>query len=319
MDDARLILEEVLEPEVKSWQNAHRASVALNGFKCAGCPRKDCTTKYTFVKLFEHIHKKHACYVGEDTEFAMFALPYPRISSDQFPWYTVRWPRNLPVLAPHQSASRENKWHPDADEPYLEGRKPVGKSAFAGRRVLENSAINRDDFQGNLVFAAERLKRTALDGRCQTRIILQYAFDRRSSDAVIPALQQFTSSFKAIQDQNPSLDFKFRCGICLGEGDVPTTSKFIKCPVQFHELEKHYQALHRDKPWATCMMDLPNEKELHELMLESDATLEQEKKRIQAREESVKMSWKKRPCRKAATILKTVPAMTAFDELFPKV
>ena len=322
LEDARAVVHEILEPEVKSWNNPRRYIAALASFKCAGCPRKDCHTRYSFVKVCEHIYEKHAKYVGEDTEFSVFAKPLPKYPPGQetFPWFTVPWPRNLPLVAAHHQVSRQDKWIPDADVPYMPAKKPSTVSAFANRQAYDERSVQASNFEANLVFAASRLSSTALGAHCQTRIALQYALDRFATVNRLqkPSLKDFVASFKKIKEVNVAFDFRYRCGSCCKQTSIPRTTKFIKAPIHFDELEAHFEKKHENRDWTTDMMDLPSGEQVLDLMIEGDAALEEEQREVREREESVKNSLRKKPCPKAKNILNTPASMSVFEALFIK-
>ncbi len=321
LDDARIVIEKVIEPEVKSWNNPRRTTAALQSFKCAGCPRKDCKTRYSFVKGFEHIHGTHAKYVGEGTKFAMFAKPFPRYSGhDTFPWYTTPWPRNLPLVASHHEVNRQAKWFPDANIPYVSAREPSTVSAFANRAVYNILSVLASDFDGNLVFAARELQPTVLSSESQTRIALQYALDRYATvhGTQKPVLGDFTACFKNIQDANRKFDFRYRCGYCARQTSVPRTTKFIKSPVHFHELEEHFEKKHAGYDWTIDLMDLPSGEQLLDLILDGDNELKEKQELVRAREAAAKISLRKKPCPKAKVVLSTPTSMEVFDRLYLK-
>jgi hypothetical protein len=319
LDDARAVVDQIIEPEVKGWNNPRRTIVALHSFKCAGCPRKDCNTRYSFLKGFEHIYATHAKYVGEDTKFYMFAKPLPRYPAPEtFPWVTVPWPRNLPLVASHHTVSRQDKWIPDADVPYVPAKKHSTVSAFANRQAYDEQSIQASDFEGNIVFAASKLSSTDLGTDCQTRIALQYALDRYATVNGMqkPSLKDFTASFKKIREVNVQFDFRYRCASCSRQTSIPRTTKFIKAPVHFVELEAHFEKKHENRDWTTDMMDLPSGEQLLDHMMEGDAALEAQKAEVREREESVKNSLRKKPCPKAQTILNKPTSMSVFDTLY---
>ena len=323
LDDARIVVHEVIEPEVKSWNNPRRYVAALGSFKCAGCPRKDCNTKYSFAKGFEHIYGTHARYVGEDTEFSMFAKPLPNFTRGQetFPWFTVSWPRNLPLVAAHHAVNRQDKWIPWADVPYVPARRLSTTSAFANLQAYHERSIPASDFEGNLVFAAAKLCSTDLGTDSQTRIALQYALDRYATikGTQKPGLKDFTASFKRIKEVNFKIHFRYRCGCCCRQTNIPRSTKFIKAPIQFDELEAHFEKKHENRDWTTDMMDLPTGEQLLDRMLEEDAALEAQKREVRDREESVKCSLRKKPSAKAQIILERPSSMSVFETLYVRV
>ena len=321
LDDARMVLQEVVEPEVRLWNDSRREADALEKFKCVGCPRTDCTTKYTFDKLFEHILSKHAIFVGEGHEFWRLFKPFPKYCvPEHFPWYTVEWFRNLPILAAHHQMARGDRWDPNASLDYVEAQRPGRLSAFAGRQPGAHADIAADDFARNITFAAKQLFPTALSKECQTRIALQFALDKYAMvhGTSKPGLDDFTNEMKRIQNVNLKFDFRYRCGVCSRQVNVPRTTKFIKSPVQFHELEDHFQKKHSQLDWTVDLMALPSSTELQDQIVACDAELERHKGEIQAREEARKGTAKKRANAKASVVLSTPRGMDVFDTLYLK-
>lgn len=209
---------------------------------------------------------------------------------------------------------------PHADVPYLAARKPSTVSAFANRQAYDEQTIQASDFEGNLVFAASKLSPTDLGTDCQTRIALQYALDRYATvnGAQRPSLKDFTSSFKKIREANVKFDFRYRCGSCCRQANIPRTTKFIKAPIHFHELEAHFERKHENRDWTSDMMDLPSGEQLLDHMIEGDAVLEAQQAEVRDREESVKNSLRKKPCPKAQIILSKPASMSVFESLYVK-
>jgi len=207
---------------------------------------------------------------------------------------------------------------PDADVPYVCAKEASVISAFANRIASDNPSIPASSFEGNLVFAARELQPTILSSESQTRIALQYALDRYATihGSQKPVLAEFTACFKNIQDANRKFDFRYRCGHCARQTNVPRTTKFIKSPVHFHELEEHFDKKHVGYDWTVDMMDLPSGEQLLDLLRESDANLKKEQDSVRAREAAAKISLRKKPSPKAQVVLSTPTSMEVFDRLY---
>ena len=309
----------MLEPEVASWNDSSRKIVALESFKCSGCPRKDCKTKYTFVKGFEHIYTAHSQYVGEDYEYSMFAKPFPRQGTDQFAWYTTIWPKKLPLVAAHQAVTREEKYSPNEPIPYVPAKAPNTTSAFSGRRAADTFSPAADDFAGSLVYAAKQLCSTRLSSDVQTRIALQFALDRYAivHGSEKPKRTLFTNAIKEVKGVNSTFDFRYRCSTCAQQPNAAQTTKFIKSPVQFQQLEEHFNKKHSDMDWTVAMMNLPSDTQLLDNITEADAKLEDDKTKIAAREKARAATTRRKQCGKSKVTLDATPAMDVFDVLFP--
>ena len=341
LDDARCIIEEIIAPHVKAWNDSKRAADTLESFKCVGCRRTDCTARYTFVKGLDHVHSKHAGHVGENLNFDYFARPH---TASDMPWYTVPWPRNLPLVASHHEIKRDDVWHPDDNVPYLEATKTNSISIFLGKKPVKPLNNSPNDFGANLIYAATLLRPTSLGSEAQTKIMLHYALSLylSASDSGKPDLHHLTTNLTQIQAANPKLSFRYRCSLCTSQTNVARTTKFIKSPVQFHELEEHWEKKHAhshahsnsssaasasngnsssstsavSKHWTTHMMDLPSEAQLLTIVEEEDKRLEEQKRAIKEREASIPNAIRKKANAKAPVVLGTPRARDVFDILF---
>lgn len=108
MDDARLIYMENILPLIARFSCQSRQTLAKTKLKC---PVKDCRQLGhvgDFLSLMEHIHTHHTKIL--DMNILMIHLR-------GFPWYTLEWPRNLPMLSSHQEAG-ESDWDMDSEPAY---------------------------------------------------------------------------------------------------------------------------------------------------------------------------------------------------------
>jgi len=121
---------------------------------------------------------------------------------------------------------------------------------------------------------------------------------------------------KRIKEANLKFDFRYRCGHCFRQANTPRTTKFIKSPVHFHELEEHFEKKHVNCDWTTDMMQLPSGEELQDLIVAGDSALKEEQKKAQKREMAAKNSVKKKPFPKAQVTLSTPTSMEVFNTLY---
>jgi hypothetical protein len=334
LDDAKMIVEEIFEPAFGD--DPHRNRAVLEGFRCKGCSRQDCTRKYRFVEVFKHIHQKHASRVGEGYHFSYFGRPFlPYVESAmRFPWYTTEWPRNLPIAASHQEVNSDEVWTPDDAVEYIEMSRPSVVSAFVDR-VAHKTDLEYDDFVGNLAHAAGKLTNTALEKELQTKIFLQYALDlwQRSLDFVPVSddhhqsriytkprltLEQFVDAMTELRRLNPSLSLRYRCGACVKARGAAKGARFVKNPVDFHALLEHWSKKHTNLDWRTNLMDLPDEREVLGQIKKVDAELQQTKADIRAREEAKTKNPRKKGNAKASVVLAMYNGMDVFEQLFNK-
>ncbi|KAJ9605028.1 hypothetical protein H2200_010417 [Cladophialophora chaetospira] len=329
LDDARMIVEEVLEKQIP--RNSPRGRIVFQSLRCRGCRRNDHVKTFSFVEAFEHILEKHAREVGEGLEFYQFALPYPKVYSSwnspeegrvefKFPWYTVFWPKSLPLVPRHQVPSELKHWHPAVPTEFKELEEPTKTSAFEGRRPCDTE--NPDDaFALNLVYAAEKLYGLEIDGPCQLKIALKFAIDRYvRKQGTGPAISKFTSCLDGIRSVNPKIDLKFGCGVCVAEEKVHRSARQSKYRKTVDALEKHWASRHQGGAiaWTEGMMQLPSESEVLQHILSSDKKLRAEQEALRQREATRHNDIKKRAHAKANVVLQQRAAGDVLDELFPR-
>lgn len=334
LDDARLIVEEVFE--FYFGDSPRRSRVILEGFRCKGCSRQDCTRKYKFVELFKHIYHKHAHRVGEGYHFSYFARPFPPYGIEgplKFPWYTTNWPRNLPIAATHQEVNSEEIWVPHAATEYVQLTRSSAVSAF-DNRVVHKTDLECDDFLGNLTHAAGKLQNTALDKELQTKIFLKYAVDLWNgsprtkkpeeghyppqTQTLRPTLEQFVDAMTQLRRINPSLSLRYRCGACVKSRGSAKGARYVKNPVDFHDLLEHWNKKHLGLNWSTDLLDLPDDCDVLGQILRADAELQHNQAALRAREEAKAKNPRKKGNSKATVVLAMYNGMEVFDRLFDK-
>ena len=321
LDDARMIVKEVIEPEVRRWDNDTRSRECLEKLKCVGCVRKDCTTRYTFDAVFQHLHEKHAIYVAEGQDFHKLYRPFDgSLYYIDFPWYTVEWPKHLPIAASHQMVSKERKWLADAEVAYIPVALPEIIPAFSNRRPFDNSEIGAVDFGANLTYAAAKLRPTTLNVTCQMRIALRYALDRYAMvhGTAKPPLADFMACLPNLQVVNEDFTLAFSCGFCKRNPDIPQSAMHTR-PESLSKLKDHFGKTHSAHDWTLSLMDLPSDARLANILQGADEQLMKEKRATKEREASLAKNPRKRADPNAKMVLLRPEARAVFDELFPMI
>lgn len=342
LDDARTIVDTVIRKNVK--ESSQREVKVFARFRCPACVmEKERGRVFKFEACFEHLLNSHGKTVGEGPEFWRYALaerPQRNVywlKQLPFPWYTIPWPRCLPILPEHQDPSLLEMWRPEMDRPYIQ-ETTHKMSAFEGRHV--NSEIDEPDFLQLFRRASKALLGLRLSGRVMTRIAMQFAIDASEvRNYQLPTLTEFIDSIPFIQAANPAMDCRFRCGICMRKADEKASNRHVKHNIPAEALQSHWKKRHQPDPtdspsrrrkplededpprhWTLDFMHLPSDSEVLEEMLQSDAALAKEKEALQAPVgddlKSQTNSRRRKPRAKATVILSTKPALEVFDELF---
>ncbi|KIX07011.1 uncharacterized protein Z518_04987 [Rhinocladiella mackenziei CBS 650.93] len=330
LDDARMIVEDVMEKHIPRF--SPRGLTVFQNLKCRGCRRTDFVKTWSFTKAFEHMLDVHAKQVGEGLEFWQFAVPFSREYEawtpgreedsfyHRFPWYTVPWPRCLPLVPGHRDPSKLDNWHPAVNEPFVELPRRIRISAFEGRRPRPTE-IRNIDFVKNLLFAAKILNGVWVDGLCQMKIALKYALDLYTRTQLTePPLPLFTSCIEELHKANPAIDLRFRCGICVGEGKVYRTARQVKYKISVEGLLEHWHEKHKDSgaSWSQGLMQLPTDSEVMEQIADADRRLQEEKEATRERTAELSNNVRKRPKLKGNVVMQARLAREAFDDLFPR-
>lgn len=321
LDDARMILHEVIEPEIRGWHDRLRSLKSLYSFKCVGCVRKDCATRYTFSEIFQHIHEKHAIHVAEGEDFHKLYRPFDSdLRHISFPWYTVEWPKNLPIAAAHQIVSKEKKWLANVEVAYVSVASSEAAPAFYDRRPFERSGVNADDFGANMIFAATKLRPTTLNVLCQMRIAMKYALDRYAvaSPTSKPSLANFIACLPKLQAANEDFTLTFSCSICKQTPDIPQSAIHTRAE-SLMILAEHFEKTHRAHDWTLSLLDFPSDAQLGVILQDADDRAAKEKKAMAKRQASLAKNPRKKAQPHAGMILHRPEAMAIFEELFPRI
>ncbi|OAP62412.1 hypothetical protein AYL99_04615 [Fonsecaea erecta] len=330
LDDARMIVKDVIERHVQP--HSERGRIVLQSLKCQGCQRKDHIRTWSFVEGFEHILQTHARQVGKGLEYYQFATPHPVNDMSglspreggveyKFPWYTVAWPRNLPLVPRHQDLTQLGAWSPTGPTEFTPLPARLRVSAFHGRQPLKQQHA-ADAFGPNLVYAAQQLYGVRLDGRCQMKIALRYALDLYAQKHTTePPLSAFWECLDDLATVNPGIELKFQCGICEVDDRRPGISARRKQKTAMDRLQMHWEHKHREGSvsWTQGLMYLPSDQELTQHIAEIDKKLQGEKDAVLGRAAVMSTDIKKRAKSKGSVLLGTKQASEVFDALFFKV
>ncbi|OAL22731.1 hypothetical protein AYO20_11130 [Fonsecaea nubica] len=330
LDDARMVVEEVLEKAISP--HSERGRIVFQSLRCRGCTRNDHVRTWSFVSAFEHILETHARKVGEGLEYYQFAIPHPvkslpGLSSEdtgveyKFPWYTAKWPISLPLVPCHQDISKLDNWHPNVQTKFTPLPMALRMSAFHGRQALQQKHA-ADDFGPNLVYAAEQLNGIWLPGPSQMKIALKYALDLYAQKHVEePPLSAFMACLDDLATVNTDIELKFRCGICVNQVKTANSNRSSKNKADMENIHRHWDHSHGGGAvsWGQGLMDLPNESQILREIVGVDDSLQGKKDAFVEREHVRASDLKKRKDPKSKVLFKVTSAAEAFDGLFPKV
>ena len=323
-DDADMIIHEVMEPAIR--KDSSRGQAVFTSLRCIGCAKTGYNRFHDFKKGMEHVYRDHSSRVGEGEEYWQYTkyfVQYDRYSGfshNKFPWYSTPWSRCLPLIPNTGKPASSQIWHPDNDWKYVRLDTSGARSAFEGRWAKEYDSAN-GDFLEAVKHAVGALQGVKLTTQAVTRIALQYAIElseRRQSKQC--TLEEFVGFLPALREVNPALNFKFMCGICLTDEANAFPGVHVKHTITMKALYTHWQKKHimADINWHR-LLHLPSNYKLLEQMTASDKRLQKEKDEVMAFAAQEEPDLKKRANRKARAILGTRLAMTAFEQLFPRI
>ena len=277
LDDARMIVDDFIEPIIRSWDNPDRQKTARS-LRCPVCTRHKC--RYTFEDLLGHIINHHTKVVGDFSSWR----PTPGFVYNNL--YRLKWPANLPILAEHQKPS--TTWNLHMYRPYE--RKPTPRvvtppsDAFLFRRVAVHEGFANAEFVINVLFAANLLQDARiLDPKFKSLIAFQFAIHKYDNAVIFP---HWDLTHGALLDMHCELvragfndlfdDFK--CKACIQEiaaqgGEIMSSrqGRFAKRGHPLGDLVHHFGTTHIGLRWIEWAFLFPSGGELA-VALETDGT-----------------------------------------------
>ncbi|CAL8576970.1 hypothetical protein XPA_002830 [Xanthoria parietina] len=272
MDDARRVYQEVIEPrlDLRAKRSSFRRTEATGSVTCPGCKKGRGIVKlYSFPDLMIHIFEQHAADdTGDFRDFRVDSVDLPY--HVRFPWCSIEWPRNLPILAVGQDTKGRWDLHGEGEEdPQLSYCDP---GAFEGRVAAASMGPPPLQFAPNVLFAASQLENSSLGDEFQTTIALEYAVQKyesaRHSRPGFDLLEELQLAL--MRNGVKGLFEGFRCQKCceavVHEGRVGYLARSVK---PLGELSEHFRKAHgKEGDWTRNMLDLPSAQDvLAELQL----------------------------------------------------
>lgn len=269
--DAKMVYECRIEPIINGWMDEAR-SKAARLFKCPGCARKDVQLRYTFDQLFCHIGKKHAPEIGD---FYQLHIPSAELPGYVFfPWCLLEWPKNLPMLAEHHTAT--GKWDPSDGSEYQQAPRIkkviLSHAAFSGRSVSWEGGPPFAQFVENVIYVGSLLRPTFLHAKFKSQIAFTFALDRHFlANAVAPSFDVLTAlQLALVRGGHYDLFEQFRCYTCCLQPNPAKNNKFVNKGQPFGEIIEHYRACHSHGQWTTHMLTFSSHEELWSALAEPD-------------------------------------------------
>lgn len=293
LDDARMIVEEVLKPHALG-QGVVQSKRVLNSLRCMGCIRKDCHKTYNFTNLFIHIRQVHSCYVEAEKHYWRIAVPRKsriRRYQDSVAWYQIPWPKSFPALPYHRRAMPDIEWNPDIEEDYVQHEPEGAVQFFQHLQVIRQQQTLYHSHAGDLIEAVKVFLHTRLDPDGVIRIALEYAHRRQAErrkenprvlKISISQLQNWEALLKTI---TPKFVLRFKCGLCVKDPKSGSRGKqrretLYSQPLQY--LVPHWHRKHRleDDTLETELIVLPSDLTLQNMITAEDKKLVTEHSRI---------------------------------------
>ena len=266
LDDARMIVEHVIEPVIKAWDSVERQWTARY-LKCPVC--RNLRQRWTFENVMLHIIHYHTKTVGTFSSWR----PTPNLDCNHF--YRIRWPANLPVIAEHQEAKGHwdlNTWteHHQLPVPIMALIEEPRPDAFAFRYASSCIGPHYQNFVENIIFAADAVKDLqSLSSGLKTLIVLKYA------DMKYPATISDTPTHAHLSDMQTELvrhgyedlfeDFK--CGYCVERSRMANIElatrhiKYVSRGQPLGDMIRHFGA-HLAQVWTKGFFLLPSGEDL---------------------------------------------------------
>lgn len=267
LDDARMVYTCVIAPALND------LDIKPDLLKCPGCKRKDLRQLFDFDRLMAHIHKRHLNHIGSFGHFRVPKAYYPE--TEAYPWMSITWPKNLPILPRHQIAT--GVWDPDDDSDYQfetpVDRPDFSRSAFAGRTASEKYGLHPARLVDNIKFVLSKLKTVSLQPEFKTQIALRYATEMFTSiDAVVigdTELKELQSAL--VREGYTDVFEEFMCQECHNDNELSRRNKrWAEKPQSLNRLSDHFKATHDIESWPTNMFNFPSDGELWLALIEPD-------------------------------------------------
>lgn len=267
MDDARKIYEKVIEPFVREWSTPRKYN-ALDLLKCPICIRKDYSTRWTFRSLFAHL-VRHGSECGSDLK-EWYDASKDLDAVPGFAFCAVRWPLNLPMLAPHQKPT--GHWYPSDETPYQlappsqSSANPSAISAYDGRRASPKPGVDLSDFVALIIFASAAFSKTAITPAIKSQVAWKYACDLLSTPPTLPLEHLKPLTFEIMRTGDFSLLSSVVCQVCAlrdtHHSQIPRWGKreYTMAELSSHLVGEHqYDFSNGKRDWKTELLTLPTE------------------------------------------------------------
>ena len=331
LDDAKAVFN-MFKQLSQNTLDSRQMADTFDKFRCPACPRNDKVKRYKFEELFDHLHAKHTRFASDYS--IKMRQPFAKTTGHRFPWYTVPWPENLPILADHQSPSSTTDalvWDFDTRQSYIEAPVVATTSAYHGRIVVPPPAPANADFAASALYAGQKLHSTALPSPIQTALAIQFGIDCYASAHGVgstPPLADLVraSEFLTKSSADHKLAFRFPCGFCTANGGIPRTSQWVKTSRTFKDLVQHFNNVHvnngdeeedgGDNEWVDGIFALPNDKETRTILDNADRDLVKRKRDEATKQKKRREDKRKTVSEKGDVVLRTPLAWDVFGELW---
>lgn len=260
--DAKRVYDVKIEPIIRSWHDEDRV-MAATMLKCPMCIRFHMNTRWKFADLLWHVSQIHA---PTSIGFGLWRLRKGGV----FAWHRIEWPKNLPILAEHQSVP--GKWDLDKDSnEYQHEPAPVTvtahiEDAFEDRRASSELGFSNHEFVRNILYVAKAFHPISIDLEYVAQIAFEFALQKYRMTAetgpdfdVVGDLQ-----VALLKAGYHTLFDGFKCGWCCAQPDPSKNNRYINKGQPFGDLARHYgNYYHPRHEWTTECIQFRSAEDLY--------------------------------------------------------
>ena len=262
MDDALHVYENRILPLVKCFAGTERQK----NIKRLFCPSAHCKGMldekfFEFKDLMEHLERAHSDIDGFNYLELNYSAPLIGPPQHSSLWYSLEWPRNLPMRATHQPP--QNTWQIDEDQSYEYASK-------TGRPLIEDltealleqhhfrSVRTRDSLRDIVLQATLVLDEIVINKRYKTSLALEILRTHlMPPNNVKIELQDVESLTSASRETETSNVLAAQC--CVRCQQSGTCSIYAFQRYSFEQLVSHYIEDHlNDEPLITAAIPIPD-------------------------------------------------------------
>ena len=260
--DAKRVYDLKIEPIFRSWNDEDRVTAATM-LKCPFCTRYHMNTRWKFADLLWHVSQIHA---PTSIGFGLWRLRKGNV----FAWHRIEWPKNLPILAEHQSVP--GKWDLNEHsneyqhEPAQAAVTTYIEDAFEDRRASSTLGHSNNEFVKNILYVAEVFHPVSIDSEYVAQIAFQFALQKHLMTADTGPDFEVVGDLQValLKAGYHTLFDGFKCRWCCAQPDPSKNNRYINRGQPFGDLARHYgNYYHPRHEWTTECIQFRSAEDLY--------------------------------------------------------